>query len=135
GGTVPRWIGRRPAAQREEFVIAPGGHAAAGLPRPAPQPLPHRSLERLPAPIVMRRAKVARCSASHAGRSTRSAPRSLPSQSSPCERRPLDETTSPISALIPRSPPANLQVTTLHPSEPRPGDKSQVTVATRAESA
>jgi len=114
------WIWRSAAEQREECLIAPGGRAAAGLTLPGYQPLPHRSLERLQLPIVMRRAKVARCSASHAGRSTRSAPRSLPSQSSPCERRPPAETTSPISAQIHRSPPANLQVTALHPSEPRP---------------
>jgi hypothetical protein len=68
-----------------------------------------------------------RCWRTHARRRTRAAPWLLPKPSSLGERPPPDEITSPDSAQIHLSSPANLQATALHPSEPRPSDKSQVT--------
>jgi hypothetical protein len=116
---------RSPAAP-----LAPGrpcrGRVPAARPPGAASPRPSTP------PARRRRApsRCARCSATRAGRTTRSGPRPPPTRSSRCARTPPGETTShgehlPLSAQFRDPGDRNSQVTALRPSRSCSSDKSQ----------
>jgi len=105
---------------------SPGGQVQVELTLPGRQPLVRRGLERLQLSVIMRRAKML------------DAPRATPGDVHDLHRDRLEAVFTVRTYAAPRDyepllvrkstglHPQNLQATALRPSEPRPGDKSQV---------
>lgn len=122
------WMVRQRRVVRTERPPGPEapspGRAPSGPSSAAPAPRPSAPLR----PARHASSQGAQCSASHAARTTRSAPPAPLRQPSPCERKPPDGDSKPrsrLSAQIRRPPPLTPQLTALQSSEPRPDDKSQ----------